>query len=374
MATKRQAGIILTDIELKKRYNSGLAADICLTSEDTLILPSSVLPLNYQMGGGIVYGKILELYGQESTGKSLMAKNLVASAQSLGGVGLWADAEGTFAPYWAEANGIDLTKLWLLPEENAVEVISDWCADMILTARSRLLNNEPIVLVLDSLAALECMENINMSQVDARAEMGNRAKAIYKFLRIRNKFFLKYGVCPIFINQLRQKVGASKFEDPDTTPGGGAMKFYASYRLGLYQGKQIKDDTYDEKVGQYVHIRAKKNKMAPPRPTIHSKVFFQEHEGMLGYHKYEGMPEILKRLGVLKNKGKMWYYKGEVVAKSEDKLLRKFIEDEDFRKKMIKKSGINTISKTRKQLEAIQHNLYPVSQNKKKKSGKEEEE
>lgn len=374
MATKkRQAGVILSDKELLKKYNCGTASSICLPAEESLQLPSRILPLNYQMGGGIVYGKVVELYGQESTGKSLMAMDFVACAQALGGVGLWADAEGTFTPFWAQQNGLDLDKLYILPDENAVEVISDWQADMIITARSKLVNNEPIVLVIDSIAALECLDNINTSQVDAKAEMGNRAKAIYRMLRVRNSFYSKYGVMPIYINQLRQKVGASKFEDPDTTPGGAAMKFWASYRLGLYQGKQIKGGPYDEKIGQHVHVRAKKNKMAPPKPTLHTEVYFDElGAGMIGYNKYVGLPEILERLGVLSKKGNIWYYKGNSIAKSEEKLLRLISEDEDLRRKLIKRSGVNTISRTRSKLENITKNLYPITQNKKKKVSNEE--
>lgn len=370
---KKAAGIILSDKELLKKYKSGIASTICLSSDQTLQLPSRILPLNYQLGGGVSYGKIIEAYGQESSGKSLMAMDFVAAAQSLGGVGLWADAEGTFTGYWAEQNGLDLDKLYLLPNENAVEIISDWQADMIITARSKLLNNEPIVLVVDSTAALECFENINSSQSESKAEMGNRAKAIYKMFRMRNNLYSRYGVIPFYINQLRQKVGASKFEDPDTTPGGAAMKFYASYRLGLYTGKQIKGGPYDERIGQNVHIRVKKNKMAPPKPTLHTQVFFDsEFTGTLGYHRYIGLPEIFQREGVLKKKGSIWLYKDKTIAKSEEKLLRVLEEDEELRRKLIKRSGINTISKTRAKLESIGKNLYPVSQNKLKKNASEE--
>lgn len=370
MATKRQAGLILSDNEMKKRYGAGLASSICLTEDNSLWLPSTVLPLNYQLGGGIAYGRILEEFGGESTGKSLLAKNFVSVAQSLGGVGLWADAEGTFAPYWAEQNGVDLSKLYLLPEENAVEVISDWMADMIITTRSKLVNNEPIVLVLDSTAALECMENINTSQVDAKAEMGTRAKAIYTMLRRRNKMIVKYGVCAIFINQLRQKVGASKYEDPDTTPGGAAMKFYASQRIGLYAGKQIKDDD-EEKIGNNLYIRVKKNKIAPPRGRIQTQVFFTGDE--VGYSKYAGLPEVLLKLGVVERKKARWYYRDKQIAHGDEKMLQILMDDEDLRRKLVKRSGINTPSKTRAKLEAIGKNLYPVSTKKQKANAQEEE-
>jgi len=372
MATKRQAGIVLSEKEMLKRYGAGLASTICLPADNTLTLPSRILPLNYQMGGGIMYGKILELFGGESTGKSLMAKDFIVAAQSLGGVGLWADAESTFAPYWAEANGIDLSRLYLLPEENSVEVISDWQADMILTARSKLVNNEPIVLVTDSTAALECMDNINTSQVDSKAEMGNRAKAIYTMLRRRNKFYAKYGVEVIYINQLRQKVGASKYEDPDVTPGGAAMKFYASYRLGLYAGKQIKNNN-DEKIGQHVHCRVKKNKMSPPKERVTLDVYFTETNGMLGYDRYAWLPEVLLKQEILERRQGRWYFKDKMLARGDEGMLRVLNEEEELRRKLIKRSGINTISKTRKKLESIDKNLYPLTVKKQKAKDGEEE-
>lgn len=371
MATRREAGNILSDADLLKRYGSALASNISLNIEQSLWLPSRIPALNYQMGGGIKYGSILELFGEESTGKSLLAMDFGVVAQSLGGAVLWNDAEGTFSTHWAEQNGLDNNKLYICPE-SAIEIISDWQADMIVTMRARLTNNEPILLVEDSVAAFDTLENINSSQQDSKAEMGNRAKAIYTMLRRRNKFYVKYGVEVIYINQLRQKVGASKYEDPDTTPGGAAMKFYASQRIGLYRGKQILDSD-EEKVGQYVHIRTKKNKVAPPRGKTLARVHFMEHEGMLGYHKYSGFPDVLEKMGVVTRKKGRWYYKDKMIAQGDEKMLKVLAEDDDLRKKLIKKSGINTVSKTRNQIEAQKKNLYPVKAKKSKSNEKEEE-
>src|SRR5690606_7362946 len=125
-------------------------------------------------------------------------------------------------------------------DSNDIEGFSDWCRDTILMYRSKLVKNEPILLVLDSIAALECLENLNKDQLDGKAEMGNRAKAIYRFFRYRANFFKQMGVCVILINQVRKKLGASMFENAETTPGGDSTKFYASYRIGLNSGKQIK--------------------------------------------------------------------------------------------------------------------------------------
>lgn len=375
---KRAAGVILSDNEAMKRYGSAPANTICLPEEKTLWLPSRILALNYQLGGGIPYGGILELFGEESTGKSLMAKDFGVVAQSLGGIVLWGDAESTFNGPWAERNGLDLSRVILLPQENSVEVHSDWQADMIVTQRSKLKNNEPILLVTDSIGALECMDNINSSQVDAKAEMGNRAKAIYTMCRRRNKFYAKYGVCVLYINQVRKKVGASMFEDPDTTPGGGAMKFYASQRMGLYRGKEIKDER-GKKIGRVTYVRGKKNKVAPPRENIQAEVYFREHNGQLGFNKYIGLINdkgegVLEEMGILKRKAGKYYFKGSMIAKNLEGMIKVLTEDDGLRRKILKRANIMTPSKMRQRIEEVNENRYPVVQKKAKKSKDGQEE
>lgn len=206
---------ILSEAKLSSLYpNSGLASKISVPAEDNLWLPSRSLYLNYTMGGGIPYGRICEIFGGESSGKTLVAMDFGYVAQYLGGVILWNDAEQAFDPHWAEANGLRLDRI-IINNETSIEKISDWAADHCVFWRSKLTENQPIVLVTDSTAALDCEANINSKQTDAKAEMGNRAKALYKYLRIRNQLFAELGVIVIFINQLRKKVGATMWEDPD---------------------------------------------------------------------------------------------------------------------------------------------------------------
>jgi recombination protein RecA len=351
---------------LAKKYpKSGQASDIVVPEAEYLILPSRFLNLNYTIGGGIPYGKILELYGEESSGKSLLAIDFAYCCQQLGGVVLWADAEQAFTTQWAKANGLDLEKV-IVYSETAVENISDWIADQSIYWRSVLVNNEPILCVVDSTAALDTQNNINSEMADGKADMGNRAKAIYKLLRIRNELLSDLGVTSIWINQLRQKIGVM-FGDPDTTPGGAALKFYASIRIGVYGGKQIlgKVNGYEDRVGRHSSIRVKKNKVAPPRPTIKgAEVYFNSEydDKPLGFSKYFGLPDLLVRLGVVtKKKGASRYYmKDKMLANGSaafEKLIR---EDTRIRKKLIRRSGINTISKTRTQAEAIGRNIFII--------------
>lgn len=372
MAKKNKAGVkVLNRNALSKKYHgSGLASNIVIPVEEALWIPSKMLAFNYQTGGGLPYGKIMEIYGEESSGKSLMALDLAYCTQQLGGVVLWADAEHAFTPYWAEQNGIDLTRVELF-QETAVEPISDWIADMSIFWRSQLTNNEPILLIVDSTAALDCLENINSEQSNAKAEMGNRAKAIYKMFRIRNELLYDLGISSVFINQLRAKVGASKFEDPDTTPGGKALQFYASIRVGIYGGKQIKDKVngHEDRVGRHSSIRIKKNKVAPPKPTIKGAEVYTnaDYDKMeVGFSRYFGLADVLIRTGVLtKKKGaSRFYYKDKMVANGENALIEVIKSDDQLRKKLIRKAKINTIGSTLRQMEKIGRNLYPVQDTK----------
>lgn len=373
---KKKAFKKLSESALRKKWaDSGLAKDIVVEPEKMLWIPSRFLALNDLMGGGAPYGKIIEIFGEESSGKSLAAFDFGYSTQRLGGMVLWADSEYAFTRQWALANGLNLEQVELF-QSKAIEEISDWVVDMGTFYRSQLVNNEPILFVLDSVAACDTLDNLNSPQVDRKAEMGNRAKAMDTFLRSRNNIFEKLGITVILINQLRRKIGASQFEDPDTTPGGAAAKFYASIRLGFYGGKSLtgKINGKDERLGRVTSIRVKKNKIAPPKPTIKgAKVYFHpEYTEGVGFDKYFALPDILERRNVLKRKkGSSRYFmkgKEKSLAAGEESLLKLIREDGKIRRKLIKESGINTISTTRAQIEAIQENLYPV------KFGKDEEE
>lgn len=177
-------------------------------------LPSRFLAFNKITGGGIPYGKIMELFGEESSGKTLMAYDFAYCAQYLGGVVLWVDAEQVFTNSWAESNGLDLSKI-VVYRNTSIEKISDWIAAQSLYWRSQLTNNEPILLILDSVSALDTDANIDSEMDNASADMGNRAKAIYKFFRIRNEMLYSLGITQIYINQLRKNLKAGMFENPD---------------------------------------------------------------------------------------------------------------------------------------------------------------
>jgi RecA/RadA recombinase len=369
MAEKRKSGILLSEKDLKRRYpDSGLASEICFDEPHSLRLPSQNLAINFHMGGGIPYGKILELAGEESSGKTLLAMDFAKVCISLGGIVLWDDAEATFDGIWARKHGVDLSRVDLLPNENEFEIVSDWVADKCVYWRSKLTHNEPILFVLDSVALMETGDAMQVAEQDAKAEMGRRSFNMGKFLRKRNKIFAKYGICVIFINQLRVKVGASQYEEKETTPLQQALKFYASQRVWLFRGKRLRMGGKPKGpwVGNIVYIRTKKNKTSIPRDNIQAEVYFRPDGDKFGYHKYHGFDELVVDRGIIKRKMGRFYYKDKLLIAGEDKFKALIANDDKLRAKLIKRMGINTISKTRQQITDIKVNLYPVKSKKKK--------
>lgn len=202
MAAKKKIGIKIPSInEINKKYGD-MIVTASETKESGLWLPSTFFALNYTFGGGIPFGKILEVAGEESSGKSLIAYNFAYSCQQLGGHVIWVDAEQSWMNSWAKENGVNPDKVTVI-RDTRIEYVSDAVADIAIYLRSQLTNNEPILLVIDSIAAMDCADNIDSKMVDGKAEMGGRAKALYKYFRIRSELFYKLGITQIYINQLR---------------------------------------------------------------------------------------------------------------------------------------------------------------------------
>ncbi len=176
------------------------------------------------------------------------------------------------------------------------------------------------------------------------------------------------GVTSIFINQLRTKLSTGFGQDPNTTPGGKAMAFYASIRLAFFAGKihTTKWKGEDRKDGKHVTVRVMKNKVAPPRATI-SKAplyFTDKYSGKeIGFDRYYALEDALVDCGVIDKKtGGSYEYNGSTLCRGEEKFRKLIEEDEDLRRKLLRKAGINTIATTQKQLSKITYNMFPVSE------------
>lgn len=327
-------------------------------------LPTRFLAFNKVTGGGCPFGKIIELFGEESSGKSLMAYDFAYCCQYLGGMVLWVDAEQSFTNDWAKKNGLDLDKI-VVYRSTSIEAISDWVANMALYWRSQLTHNEPILLVLDSVSALDTDINLNSEMLNASADMGNRAKAIYKYFRIRNEMLYSLGITQAYINQLRKNLKAGMFENPDTTPGGKALAFYASIRIGLYGGKQItkKIKGKERKIGRVTSIRTIKNKVATPGPTLKGSPLYNnaKYVDSIGFDRLHFLDEILIEEEIIeKTKSGTYSYRGKTLCRGAEKFADLLREDDDLRRKLIRKAGINTLGATKKLLESLNENLYPI--------------
>lgn len=327
-------------------------------------LPTRFLAFNKVTGGGCPFGKIIELFGEESSGKSLMAYDFAYCCQYLGGIVLWVDAEQSFTNDWAKKNGLNLDKI-VVYRSTSIEAISDWVANMALYWRSQLTHNEPILLVLDSVSALDTDINLNSEMLNASADMGNRAKAIYKYFRIRNEMLYSLGITQVYINQLRKNLKAGMFENPDTTPGGKALAFYASIRIGLYGGKQItkKIKGKERKIGRVTSIRTIKNKVATPGPTLKGSPLYNnsKYVDSIGFDRLHFLDEILIEEEIIeKTKSGTYSYRGKTLCRGAEKFADLLREDDDLRRKLIRKAGINTLGATKKLLESLNENLYPI--------------
>lgn len=366
--------------ELRKKYRSfSVNAQSALENDSSVSLriPSRVLWLNGQIGGGLPYGKIVEIFGYESTGKTLLAKDFGYGTQQLGGVVLFADAERALDYAWAKKNGLDLERLEVF-QYNGLELFSDWLKDMVLYYRSILKKNEPILVIFDSIAAGETEENIGNDQANQKGTYGmNRSKAWNEFYRKRVDFLARYGATLIMLNQVRKKIGATMYEAQEQTPGGDAHKFYASIRLSLSKGSALKykkdrktglwvaDKTDGKKIGQKVWVGNPKNKTFPPGDRVESQVFFSpERYGYVGYNRYDGLGDYLVSQEILKIKkdgnAKAYFLDGVPVIRKLDTISDVLHEDSKLRRKLIKAGDINTISKTQEKLASIKENLYPV--------------
>lgn len=348
--------------ELLKKYGATitLASE---TKESGLWLPSTFFALNYTFGGGIPFGKILEVAGEESSGKSLIAYNFAYATQQLGGHVIWVDAEQSWMNSWAEANGVDPNRVTVV-NDTRIENVADIVADLALYLRAQLVHNEPILLVVDSIAAMDCADNIDSKMVEAKAEMGGRAKALYKYFRIRSELFYRLGITQIYINQLRTALNVGFGKDNTTTTGGAALKFYASIRAAFYSGKSItvKHKGKERKAGKLVTIRIIKNKVAPPRPTISKcPVYFNPNFHEVGFDRCFSLEDVLVENDIIeKSSGGVYKYKGNTLCRGEEKFQKLLEEDDELRRKLLKKAEINTIGSVKKRLSSITENYFPV--------------
>lgn len=240
--------------KLRKQYGEGAVLADDFLPEKVETVPSGSYALDYVLGNGLPRGRIIEIFGQESSGKSTLCSFIIAQTQKRGGTCVYIDAEQAFDAEYAGKLGVDTKKNFYLAQTGTLEEAADVLSAFIAT-------NQIDLIVVDSVAALTPKSEAEGEEM-LKETMGVQARLLGKALRILSPRIGKSKTIVIFINQTRDKIGVV-YGNPETTPGGKALKFFASVRLNVRKGEKYlgKDD---EQIGNEITITAVKNKVAPP--------------------------------------------------------------------------------------------------------------
>lgn len=335
--TEKLKALQLTLDKLEKTYGKGTVMRLSdNTVQDIPAISTGSLGLDMALGvGGIPRGRVIEIYGPESSGKTTLSMHCIAEAQKAGGLAAFIDAEHAFDKAYAEKLGIDIENLLISQPDNGEQA---------LEIAEHLIRSGAIdIIVIDSVAALVPKGELEGEMGDSK--MGLQARLMSQALRKLTGAINKTGCSCIFINQLRDKIGVM-FGSPETTTGGNALKFYASVRLDIRRIGQIKESA-DNILGNRTKVKVVKNKVAPPFKIVEFDIMYGE-----GISKVGEIIDIGVEFEIIKKAGSWFSYEGNKLGQGRDAVKTLLLDNpelmEELEVKIKERAGLLKLEKANK--------------------------